>query len=500
MTFLQEGNSRISLAHRSVPKPTASPISRVYFIFFVIQIVLSLFMYQHMIVKRRSRITSAQKRQHMLSNTSHPHFLDAVWPYTHIRASSRNIASRSYISTPTFSNIQYRLFSLFFEDYVNFHASNRYNASRVLIFQPHPTGLGDRFGMLVYVYWCAVMSRRLLLIDWQTPFRLSDYLISANSIANTDMFYHDSDILRYEQAANASSQYHNYSITIYDIDYNSTTQIEVQEKLDGNTPVVIMLSRQSMRSSTLKEFSKRNIPVGFTMKEVACFGHFLTGTATDFQRAFAHHVLKPSMQLRRTHEINCRKLNLRCATTQHRHLMKITGRGNRREERYIAVHARLGVGVGEMTQARFLNLSVDLNEPARCLVNRAVKLSLMGTNNGTEGKALPIFLATDTPSFRQTFRDMVAAISGDRIRVEFGDWGVLHSSRTIRGRESTASINEAAEKGFMGVWMDLMMLGHSEHMVALYSSFPRLAMAVGDIFSITELRRHVCEQDRLLNH
>ena len=70
----------------------------------------------------------------------------------------------------------------FVDDYILFHKQNRNSKAPRLIFRPVGTGIGDRMGVLLSVYWLAVLSRRVLLIDWHEPFPLSDFLEEANQL------------------------------------------------------------------------------------------------------------------------------------------------------------------------------------------------------------------------------------------------------------------------------------------------------------------------------
>lgn len=157
------------------------------------------------------------------------------------------------------------------------------------------------------------------------------------------------------------------------------------------------------------------------------------------------------------------------------------------KKEYIAVHARLGQGVGEAS-VRFSRLIEEPQVAAYCLARRAIALA-HGFKQKYRQDPLPIYLATDTPEFRQTFVSSVFRLSRGKVGVLSGDWDVVHTNRLF-GRAK-----EFSEQVVLDGLLDLSMLGYAQHIVAFYSSFARLALLMGKSESLTELRSEVCFQD-----
>lgn len=336
----------------------------------------------------------------------------------------------------------------------------------------------------------------------------------------------------------------------------------VEAILFSNVTIVFMQTKRFLRSHNLIRMVKRHIPIQFTARQVTEIVRQLN--LVDFRRALLHQVVELSAPMQRDHRAICLQMRLSCGssaddsttddifntidnddnnnsgigTDSPTEMLKYFGRllnstdrlwwpaghnsgrnenkgdGVTRpenERRYIGVHARLGVGVGEMGHHRFRDLSRDMGKAARCLARRAVKLGELGyrpelwdrmraagTGTGAEGKkqtTIPIFLATDSPTFRPVFADTVRRLSKGTMRVVHGHWNVVHSNHVpwgnaLSGNERNKS--QKANNGFWGLSMDLIMLGHAEHVISMYSTFPRFAVAIGDASTLIELRPERC--------
>lgn len=412
------------------------------------------------------------------SSVSKHHFINALRPFTIFHSGNRYLGSKSNISdTPGLQDIERRLLDVFIKEYMLFHAANRRNATRILLFRPHPTGMGDQFSSLIFSYWTAVLSRRLLLVDWQLPFSIERFLETASK--TTDMFIRPgSDFVHSNRVSraflNSSEESHARFIQI----------------MESDTHAVFHSPWIAAPRTVLRLFAERNRAHDLSVTDV----HRLL-LNVNFHRAIAHFVFRlgPGIRNAQNHECNIMGLACASATIQTEFVSDFKNLQLHRRP-YIAVHGRIGTGVGELG-SRFWKVAQDILIPARCLASRAVRLAMLAGN-----PALPIFLATDTPRFREVFHRVVYNMTHGRIEVVNGNWSVAHSNKiahriSLRHAGGVKAVGDEAIKEQNNVWssyLDLVMLGHAEHIVALYSSFPRFALAVGNAETLTELRNDIC--------
>ena len=215
----------------------------------------------------------------------------------------------------------------------------------------------------------------------------------------------------------------------------------------------------------------------------------------NFQRAVLHHVLRFNPRIRSDIRKVATSLSL-CPGPERQNGNFFSGRFgslNKRKSKkkkfrpYIGVHARVGVGVGEQG-TRFTEISQKLRAAARCLGSRAIRISQMAGS-----PALPIFLATDTPKFREIFQEEVKKMSHGQVDVVTGDWNIVHLAQL--GGKGKVMTNDRKKKDWEAMWgsfVDVIMLGHAEHILALYSSYPRLALAIGDAETLVEIKNEIC--------
>lgn len=499
---------------------------------------------------------------------------NALSPYTSIRFSDREMLhSQSYISdlnsdldyvfklfatnyesSSSSSNDDFQqyfenrhqlinIFQHFFVDYIKFHSVQRHNKScKLLIFRPHPTGIGDRFRPFIFSFFLSVLSKRLFLIDWQAPFPLSTFL-TTNSNLNTSFFYHDYMQLHYDShlrnwdgttstsdtdkgTTTTSTAYNGKESELIISNIDKVERIFFTKHLDSNVKFLILCMHNPPTDNCISDYASNKIP--FTLKTPSKLPSITRNS--DFQRYFFHHLFQINDEIRRDYLQKCKQLRLRCSPSlllrtssprvqrkQHPRQTPSTStdtpstttnekqsvgeeEGNsggsevNQQQPYIGVHARLGVGLGEGKLNRFYPLAKNIVIPARCLASRAIKLSLLSSKSAS---TLPIFLATDTPEFRELFTDIVHEMSDGRIAVMSGDWHVGHTDRLY---------GQHRQKGFVfdkslfhdewnivwGTYMDLILLGHSDHIVSIYSTFPVIAHAIGDAMSLTQLKPDIC--------
>lgn len=376
------------------------------------------------------------------------------------------------------------LLGVFVRDYLTFHAAQRSNlTARVLVFRPARTGLGDTFGQLMLAYWTAVVSERVFLFDWQRPFPVEHVFETADNRTNlflqrkTDM---DVDTLRADLA-------------ILDSSLNSRAQFA--KIVASTTQVVVMSMAVAPTLAVLKDLVRNSQHAEIRAMHP---GNALSFTSNaNCQRALMHHALQLNAALRHNQRTQARALGLYApiahSMTSGFPLLQFASWQQRwRGESgrpYVAVHARLGTGVGE-TAGRFERIARNLIVPARCLAARAVHLSLL-----IGSPPLPIYLATDTPAFRTEFANAVREASHARVAVKHGNWSIVHSSKLqffTSSRNLSRYFDSAEWHAIWAGYMDLIMLGHAKHIIALHSTFPKFAFALGTAESLTELHNDIC--------
>lgn len=418
----------------------------------------------------------------------------ALRPYTNMKRTNPQLAGDMYLKNSEMSDEELCLLKHFIDDYIAFHISQRNNGSRYLIFRPTLAGIGDRMGCLLYAYWLAVVSRRVFLVDWVDPFPLSHLITNARSSLN--LFVDDREdahlYLRTRFVRNSERvKYLNGTMDEHDWD---------EQVLLSHVPAVVSVQNRMARtlSNDLLEYNK---PENISNKDMQDFRASL-----HLHRAVLHHVFRLNDTLRSDYERVSGAMGLRYPRHEGksewmgtkgwplsvgRRTLDSEGRTVSTEtglmmsnRSYIAVHARLGKGVGEESE-RFAGIIENMAKAAKCLAARAISVSLICGE-----RPQPIFLATDTLEFRDNFKATVADLSHGRVEVVTGNWNVVHSTR-MRGTGQAVS-DEPMERVMWGSYIDLLMLGHAQHSIALYSSFPRLALVLGDGETLTEMRNEVC--------
>lgn len=396
-----------------------------------------------------------------------------------------------------------RVRAFFFDDYIGFHAKHRHSpSSPVLIFSPRRKGLGDTLRTLIFAYWTAALSRRVLLIHWNEPFPFEWFMNNANH--STDLFLRLDRLSLKNITASTTwirtrKDYKRfYNITSVPHQYNQSHQLV---GLSPHTPPLPFL---------LHEFVRRVAPWRIDHpRELISLIHNL-----GFQSLFLNHVIRLSDSMSDIYLQHCVHLNLSCPTyiTQ-RSLSRITCTNAsfthptldtvKHLRSYVAVHSRMGLGVGEEETIRFRNYSKRHTSVAKCLANIALPLALgtqdhKGNNSLATVDVLPVFLATDTISFRSVFQRQVRHLSNDRVSVVFGDWDVAHSidlgkNPSVFGEQtSIAENNERELKVMQAIYLDLLFLGHARHIITFPSKFSDIAQAFGHSKPMTIVNAKLC--------
>lgn len=305
----------------------------------------------------------------------------------------------------------------------------------------------------------------MLLVDWQTPFPLEQFIENADH--DTDFFFRaDSDTHRAR---------YNRAVHLDEFNENEEKYFSLLDSSTSNN--VLIIDTPAVSKEALTNYSIARMPEANSSAE-----NFLTNV--NVHRAVWHHCLR----LRPAVVESTRRY---LATLGLRFSGDMGSKWNARHLReYVAVHARVGIGFNESHRYRFLYSDADLSVYASCLGTRAVAAASLAGD-----PPLPIFFATDTPTFRGVFAEHVHEISEGAVPVVYGDWPVMHSTHMakriahkVQNGWYSNKVSATYEHIMDKTYMDLTSIAFSAHVIALYSSFPRFAVAVGNAESLAEIR------------
>lgn len=407
---------------------------------------------------------------------SREHFINSIGHFTLLKFSDPAIANRDYLNAKGLTSEEKIALKFFVADYVIFHKKNRNLGNRKLIFIPNRIGLGDRVSCMIFAYWTAVVTKRVFLVNWQHPFPLKHFLKGSQRL---DLFVSEKEV---EKMAGSKAAYLN----------QTEASLKSYERVLSSDIDIIVMKTNRIPGRFSKNFLADKTPKGLSEIDVQGMRWNV-----NLHRAILHHIFTLSNSMKKEHVEMSNRMKLSPQALQPRRgggIAKVSTilNGANKRRPYISVHARIGVGVGEEPAGRFKEIGRKMKIAALCLASRAVRVAYMSGS-----PALPIFLATDTPEFRTIFETVVRNISHNRVNVLNGQWGVTHLNKLLYGRSLTRRDIERDRKVVRNSYMDLLMLGHSQHIIALYSSFPRLAFALGNAESIVELKNEVClEKDK----
>lgn len=359
----------------------------------------------------------------------------------------------------------------FITDYLNFHAEEKHNSlSRKQIFRPKPTGIGDRFERLMTAYYVAVVTKRVLLVDWQRPSPIEDLLETAYH--GTDLFLRDVD--RSEKPGMARSDGGNEFVLDKTQNHDPNKFIDT---LNSNiTNIVMTMTKRPLRS-TLELLGHQRFAHTGKRQLTAFYGSYIC------RKAVMHRVLRVRTDF--FENMSSKGIQLQFKSVQNADNIKSLFKNG-----YIGVHARVGVGLHEIGD-RFDAIQDNLEIPPKCLARRVSRLAAI-----SDALKLPIFLATDTVPFREIFIREVQNMSNGTVEIFHGKWNVLHSYLHIDMEreplnETQKKINIKTQK-MMETYADLAILGNAAHIIALRSSFVRFAFSIGSASSLAQINIENC--------
>ena len=135
---------------------------------------------------------------------------------------------------------------------------------------------------------------------------------------------------------------------------------------------------------------------------------------------------------------------------------------------YVAVHARLGIGINENSSPRFSGVQKNMWNIARCLAKISIRRARKLGKDGLDVKR--IYLATDTTQFREIFSDTVHNIS----KTFSVFWSKTIPRHVGRPREN-ASKNVSQTEVYREALSEVLIVGGGLDIVCLKSGFCNLA-------------------------
>jgi len=315
-------------------------------------------------------------------------------------------------------------------EHLAWHDKHRANTkTRRVIFQTIGAGLGDHIKALVWAYGYAVLTRRLLVIDWQNPYPIES-VISPLAVSR----------FIYRPQLDSVGKWERHGC-----EYNFKYGRGIPEYM------LKLLARQDVHTVLLKigpaqpPDSVRDVLLGSPRR----FGarRVIPRFSWAARRTATRLLLEPSAEIRgrlaafkRTHGI-CAYNEANCA-----------GVG------YYAVHARLGIGTGETHFARFSGMADRVSSIAHCFVDELEK-------RGVPEKAT-VLVASDTAAWRTSFR---AAM-----RERMPDSRVIYYGSTPKHFRDIDKGSSAGRNSFLDQHTEMILIGNAIRTVAFRSGFPEV--------------------------
>lgn len=134
---------------------------------------------------------------------------------------------------------------------------------------------------------------------------------------------------------------------------------------------------------------------------------------------------------------------------------------------YVAVHVRLGSGVGE--RGNRFQTGKSWQQIARCMGKKALDMRERVMNGN--GK---VFLATDTVKFRETFKKEFGKIGGKETDVIYGNWDTKHVASLKQKVDDDSDM-------WKTIVMEWVLMTKAKAVVGNRSRFSEIAALVGGI-------------------
>lgn len=340
-------------------------------------------------------------------------------------------------------------------DHLAWHDAHRRNLdTRRVIFRTIRAGLGDHLKALVWVYGYAVLTRRLLIIDWSNPYPIES-IISTRSV----------DRFIYRPVLDSSRLSRGYGSN-YRFNYRDGIPPYMLHLLARNDVHTVLLQcgpaqpPDSVRDELVGSPSRFNKP-GRSQIHIPKFSWAARRTAT-------HILLEPSTEIRR-----------RISQFQEQHgICAYNETGCSKDAFYYSVHARLGIGTAETHFTRFKGLLGHEKSIARCFVAQ-LKQNHIATN-------AVVFVASDTAEWRAIFINVMKKYMPD-VRVIYYDAIPKHfrdiNTRTMEGKNR-----------FFDLHTEMIIIGNAIRTFAFRSGFPEVGFWRGHGRHYTTVNASDCEK------
>lgn len=321
----------------------------------------------------------------------------------------------------------------------------------VLVFQCIPGvscgGLGDRFRGIHLTFLLAVMSRRVLLIDWPAGEHSIFPLTIALTPASIDWRLPSTLPLPLPSSISSSLRYAHSEWKLLEW---STLDNFHQLPLDRSSNLTIDLATDIIDLSSLPRY----LAIATNMPHSVMFRALHSKTFTREFPDFNAKEMKPSVLLRSITQA------LFLPTQAVLHLAKPLR--SEIPHPYISVHVRTGDDLNEKRRPRFKDMQSQFSSIAHSLLSCAARL--------TDGIVRPIFLASDSTRFKAEFLQIATTLGVD---VHMLQAPALHVGRD----NASAAKLSAHEKcqSFLNVFVDLVLLSKGDVIITTKSGFSKSA-------------------------
>jgi len=271
--------------------------------------------------------------------------------------------------------------------YVKWHSKARKDrAVRRLIFKACRSGIGDNLHGLIRTYAYAVLSHRVLLIEWNEP-----------------------ELMREIMDENSADQFLLNSTTFSYLNESEPIVLTWRDSFEKILPVFYGTEKDVYFTTGAGPYIRQHVVDEY---ETKCNTKL---PKLDFKtsRKIIREILKPSSYFIGLKKTAQKKLQI-CGTQEN------NGDKSPCKNPYIALHARIGAGIGEGSIRRFKKLSKRQKSIAACIA-----YAVYAASKDLYQNPKTVFLATDTISFRETFRKELRGYGSD-FKLKFLEGNITH--------------------------------------------------------------------------
>lgn len=313
-------------------------------------------------------------------------------------------------------------------DYMKWHAQNRHNASRRAIYRPVAAGLGDNIKGMLNLYAYSVLTDRLFLVPGDGFNSLKPFL--SESVLKQFMY-------------NASYDEKKASTVFIS---NTQKQLSTKNKrvLAGSAENVFVEVGPVKFNRPSDDHVVSSLRKGRRMiQNVPLFSQAV-------RRAVTHTIFQPSNYLYKAYVDIARDISVL-------------------NRPYVAVHARLGLGVGELGkfERRFKG---KFETAAKCFSSEIKKFETANSIRDTL-----VYIATDTSEFIPVF-ERVMAKSFLNTRVIHMNAKPMHYDH-IRKRGGKNTLL------YLNIHLESLLIGHAMHIISFSSGFADVSFWRGNATS-----------------